>query len=45
VVSSWASMPSCQSEPERCREQDGPAVCGRDGVKGAAGAVRTAMGW
>ena len=27
VVSSWASMPSCQREPERCREQAGPAAC------------------
>jgi len=26
VVSSWASMPSCQRELERCREQDGPAA-------------------
>jgi hypothetical protein len=39
------SMPSCQSEPERCSEQDGPEAWGRDGERCAAGAVRTAMGW
>ena len=45
VVSYWASIPSCQREPERWRVQDGPAAWGRAGEKGAAGAVRTAMEW
>ncbi|MFM9102576.1 MAG: hypothetical protein ACKOPS_15115, partial [Cyanobium sp.] len=35
VVSSWASMPSCQREPVRCRVQDGPAAWGRAGGRGA----------
>ena len=44
-MSSWASLPSCHREPERCREQAGPATGGAaSGVTAAAGmGERTAM--
>ena len=46
VVSSWASLPSCHREPERCKEQAGPDAEGAAagaGVTAAGMGVRTAM--